>query len=286
MQSSPSRATLRCCPVTGWFGFHGSQGGWTRGGAYADERQTWLKQLSAAASPGLGVRLWPRSGLRQARWRTFSAGDRHLRPPRPHGLAARVHQPPLDLDRRCRRRRAACASPPGLRRATGAGCWSARRQDGRHQRDGRTGAGSGQHPGPGTDGVASHDRAGRTPARPAAHRRYRVRGPTRIEATARGASGWSFIVLRQAYDPAWLASVAGEAFAPLLADGLWNGYLLPVSDGAALTFEYAPQRWYDIGIVISAVTALGLAAGLVLVGAGFPRRGSLTWATLARLLRH
>ena len=97
-----------------------------------------------------------------------------------------------------------------------------------------------------------------------------ARGPTRIEATARDAGGWSFVVLREAYDPAWLAWVDGEAFAPLLADGLWNGYLVPVTDGAALTFEYAPQRWYDIGIAIAAVTAGGLATCLIITSANCP----------------
>jgi len=52
----------------------------------------------------------------------------------------------------------------------------------------------------------------------------------------------------------------------MLADGLWNGYVVPVTEGSELTFEYAPQRWYDLGIVISALSASALFVALVVVG--------------------
>ena len=270
-------------PVTGWFGFHGSQGGWTRGGAYADERQTWLKRLTReglqdwASDYGLGLAFVTPGDVREALVIDTPAH-------RDRAVWLRVFTSPrstwIDV----------AASQGSMRLTTRSATSGWRWMPVGPAADG----GVSVTAGPGLEAVSTLALAptGWRPttvqaAPPLVQPRIDVgvRGPTRIEATARGASGWSFIVLRQAYDPAWLGSVAGEAFAPLLADGLWNGYLLPVSDGAALTFEYAPQRWYDIGIVFSAVTAVGLAAGLVLVGAGLPRCGSLTWATLARLLR-
>lgn len=256
-------------PVTGWFGYHGSRGGWTRGGAYADERQSWLKRLGRedlhdwASDYGLGLAFATPEGEREAlRIRVPDDRDR--------AVWLRVFTSPrstwIDVATANSSARLATTSP-----TTG---W-------RWMRVGAATDGDiGVTAGPGLEAVSTLAlaptdwRPAISPASfalPQPRLKVSTREPTRIEATARGAGGWAFIVLRRAYDPAWLAWVEGEAFAPLLADGLWNGYFLPVSEDSAITFEYAPQRWYDLGIAIAAVTAGGVAASLIVTGIDFSR---------------
>ena len=260
-------------PVTGWFGFHGSQGGWTRGGAYADERQAWLKRLGReelhdwASDYGLGLAFATPGGEREAlRIRVPEDRDR--------AVWLRVFTSPrstwIDVA-------TANSSAPLTTTAPTTG-WRWMRVGGAEEGEISVTAG------PGLEAVSTLAlaptawRPTSAPASPAlVQPRIEVstREGTRIEATARGADGWAFIILRRAYDPTWLAWVDGQAFAPLLADGLWNGYFLPVSQGSAITFEYAPQPWYDLGIAIAAVTAGGLLASLTVTGVDFTRCRSM-----------
>ena len=256
-------------PITGWFGFHGSQGGWTRGGAYADERQSWLKRLGReglhdwASDYGLGLAFAKPGGEREAL--RIHIPDDHDRT-----VWLRVFTSPrstwVDVATASSSARLTTTAP-----TTG---W-------RWLRVGSAAEGDiGVTAGPGLEAVSTlalaptawRPTAAQTlPALVQPRLEVSTREPTRIEATAHGSGGWAFIVLRRAYDPAWLAWVDGEAFAPLLADGLWNGYLLPVTDGAEITFEYAPQRWYDLGIAIAAVAAGGLVASLAITCVDFSR---------------
>ncbi len=255
-------------PVTGWFGFHGSQGGWTRSGAYADERQAWLKRLARedladwASDYGLGLAFTKPNDEREAL--VIRAPD-----DRDRAVWLRVFTSPrstwIDV-----------ANGQGHARLT----TNASTTGWRWMRVGP--AANGQisvTAGPGLEAVSTLALTSiewRPTAAPAStvlvqpRLDVSMRESTRIEATARGASGWAFVLLRRAYDPAWLAWVDGEAFAPVLTDGLWNGYLLPVTDGAALTFEFAPQPWYDLGIAIAAVTAGGLIGCLAATSIDFP----------------
>ncbi len=243
-------------PITGWFGFHGSQGGWTRGGAYADERQSWLKRLGRedlhdwASDYGAGLAFAKPGGEREA-LRIQVPDDRD------RAVWLRVFTSPrstwIDVATASSSARLTTQAP-----TTG---W-------RWLRVGAAADGDiGVTAGPGLEAVSTlalapaawrPTAAQASPALVQPRLEVSTRQPTRIEATTRGSNGWTFIVLRRAYDPTWLAWVDGEAFAPLLADGLWNGYLLPVTDGVEITFEYAPQRWYDLGIAIAAVAAGGM----------------------------
>ncbi len=252
-------------PVTGWFGFHGSRGGWTRGGAYADERQSWLKRLGReglhdwASDYGLGL-AFAKPGDEREALRIHVPDDRD------RAVWLRVFTSPRSTwievaHGRDRARLTTSAATTGWR-------W---------MRVGAAAEGDiSVTAGPGLEAVSTlalaptawrPTAAQASPALVQPRLEVSTREPTRIEATARGANGWAFIVLRRAYDPTWLARVDGEAFAPVLADGLWNGYFVPVSDGSTITFEYAPQRWYDLGIAIAAVAAGGLAASLTITGA-------------------
>lgn len=271
--------SVELLPITGWFGFHGSQGGWTRGGAYADERQAWLKRLGRedlhdwASDYGLGLAFAKPGGEREA-LRIQVPDDRD------RAVWLRVFTSPrstwIDVSTASSSARLTTTAP-----TTG---W-------RWLRVGAAADGDiGVTAGPGLEAVSTlalapaawrPTAAQASPALVQPRLEVSTRQPTRIEAAARGAGGWAFIVLRRAYDPTWLAWVDGEAFAPVLADGLWNGYLLPVTDGAELTFEYAPQRWYDLGIAIAAVAAGGLAASLLLTCVD----GSRCWSTFRRASR-
>ncbi len=251
-------------PVTPWFGFHGTRSGWTRGSAYADERQAWLKHLERtglqdwAADYNLGLAFAISGGERQPLhldlsdapgrdvWiRTFSS-------PQSTWIEAAIGQDAI-------RRTTSSASTAWVWHLVG---------------EARSTTLS-IRAGPGLEAVSTvaltpkgwrpRRSATVTPLQqPALTVSERQR--TRIEAAAHTAEGLAFVVLREAYDPVWFAWVDGQAHAPMLADGLWNGYVVPVTEGSELTFEYAPQRWYDLGIVISALSASALFVALVVVG--------------------
>ena len=255
---------VQLLPVTSWFGFHGSQGGWTRGGAYADERQSWLKRLERtglkdwSADYGLGLAFAIPGGERQP----LALDLPNLRG---RDLWLRVFNSPISTWVE------ANTGQQTVRIATAAALtgwqWNL---------VGSLGSTTlSLSAGPGLEAVSTVALApsGWRPEAPATltplqQPRLEVSGRqrTRIEATASGAEGRSFLVLREAYDPAWLAWVDGRAVAPILTDGLWNGYALPLTDRTRIIFEYAPQRWYDIGIAISSVTALAMLSGLVAIG--------------------
>lgn len=247
-------------PVTPWFGFHSGRGGWTRGGAYADERQAWLKHLERidlqdwAADYNLGLAFATSGGQRQPLqldlpdaqgrdiWiRTFSS-------PQSSWIESAIGQDAIRLT-------TSSSSTGWVWQFVG---------------EARSTTLSIQA-GPGLEAVSTVALTPRgwrpqvpqalTPLRqPALNVSERQR--TRIEATVQATEGVAFVVLREAYDPVWLAWVDGRAYAPVLADGLWNGYVVPVTEESRLTFEYAPQRWYDIGIAISALSASALLVAL------------------------
>ncbi len=267
-------------PVTPWFGFHGARGGWTRGGAYADERQSWLKHLEQtglhdwAADYDLGLAFATSGGERQPL-------EVDLPNTQSREVWLRVFNSPdsMWIDA------AAGHETVRLTTASAATGW-----EWKFVGTPRSTKLSVQA-GPGLEAVSTVALApaGWRPATPLSTTRLARprldisdRQRTRIEATAHDAEGLAFIVLREAYDPVWLAWVDGQAYAPVLADGLWNGYVVPVTDGTKLTLEYAPQRWYDTGIVISIVAASGLLGGLALactpIGRAFAsgRRGPVS----------
>ena len=250
-------------PVTPWFGFHSARGGWTRGGAYADERQAWLKHLERsglqdwAADYNLGLAFAKSGGERQSLqldlpdaqgreiWiRTFSS-------PQSAWIESAIGQDAVRLT-------TSNASTAWVWQFVGEARYTT----------------LSIHAGPGLEAVSTIALTpkGWRPQIPAAATPLKQpvlniskRQPTRIEAAAQAPEGFAFVVLREAYDPVWLAWVNGQAYAPVLADGLWNGYVLPVTEGSRLTFEYAPQRWYDIGIAISALSASALLVSLAVV---------------------
>ena len=88
---------------------------------------------------------------------------------------------------------------------------------------------------------------------------YERLSATKYAASLASEQGLVFVLLREAYDPLWQAKADGRTINPVLADGLWNGYVVPAAKGVTqVTFEYAAQRWYDVGIGISLASVLTL----------------------------
>lgn len=101
------------------------------------------------------------------------------------------------------------------------------------------------------------------------HRRSLVQ----YQVTVSGAHGPFLLVLHEHFDPGWVARVGRQTLRPMLAGGVSNGYVItpPGPEPFTITLEYAPQRWYDAGIALSAGTGVAGLAALVL-GAWRQRR--------------
>ena len=254
--------SVQLLPVTPWFGFRGARGGWTRGGAYADERQSWFKRLQRedlqdwTSDYGLGLAYAAAGGERQPLVIDLSdSSDR--------GMWLRVFTSPISTWIDVTGPEHAVRLPTDSAQAT----WEWRLVGVPRAREISIQAGPGLEA---VSTVALAPSGWRPPTAlaitPLTQPRLEIsqRHRTRIEVTAYDAEGSAFVILRESYDPVWLATVDGRAYAPVLADGLWNGYIVPVSDARNITFEYAPQRWYDLGIGISTVTVSTLLIGFAL----------------------
>jgi arabinofuranan 3-O-arabinosyltransferase len=75
------------------------------------------------------------------------------------------------------------------------------------------------------------------------------------------------------WNAGWAARDQGEPVDPLVVDGWRQGWQLPVQ-GEELTVEFAPDRWYRLGLLVGGAVAAVLTA-LVLVGVLRRRRTSL-----------
>ena len=266
-------------PVTNWFGFSSRRGGWIRGGAYADERQSWLAELrrlgleSWSADYDLGIAFAPPGeardrmtiNTRDARGRTTvrteEAGARRIYTYDAPTVWLRVFTSPesdwLDIEWQGGGKRIDTNSLEAAWR------WFEIGAIGRET--------IAIVPGPGLAAVnavafapAGWSPEDRSPSVQFVHAEveYQRQSATRYAASLASEQGLVFVLLREAYDPLWRAKLDGRSIEPVLADGLWNGYVIPVVDRGVtnVTFEYAAQRWYDIGIGISSASALTLGA--------------------------
>ncbi len=266
-------------PVTDWFGFRSRRGGWIRGGAYADERQTWQAELrrlgleSWSADYDLGIAFAPPGEARDrmtidthdARGRTTAqteeSGPRRVYTYNAPTVWLRVFTSPesdwLDIEWQGGGKRIDTNSLEATWR------WVEIGAIGRET--------IAIVPGPGLAAVnaiaiapAGWSPEDRSPSVQFVHAEveYQRLSATRYAASLTSDRGLVFILLREAYDPLWRAKVDGGSIEPVLADGLWNGYVIPVAEGGVtnVTFEYAAQRWYDVGIGISLASALTLGA--------------------------
>ena len=256
-QSFAELGPSRVRPVTDWFGFRSRRGHWIRGGAYADERQSWQGELrrlgleSWSADYDLGIAFAP-PGAAQDRL-TVLTGDMY-------GQTAwlRVFTSPesdwIDIEWRGGGTRIDAHSPESTWRWVKVGAIESET--------------IGLVPGPGLAGVnaiafvpAGWSPNDRSPSSSFVEAKveYERLSATKYAAGLASEPGLVFVLLREAYDPLWQAKADGRTIKPVLADGLWNGYVVPAEEGVTqVTFEYAAQRWYDVGIGISLASALTL----------------------------
>lgn len=266
-------------PVTDWFEFRSRRGGWIRGGAYADERQSWQAELhrlgleSWSADYDLGIAFAPPGeardrmtiNTRDARGRTTvrteEAGASRIYTYHAPTVWLRVFRSPesdwIDLEWRNGRKRIETRSPEPAWRWVEIGAIGSET--------------IAVVPGPGLAAVnavafapAGWSPEDRSPPVQFVHAEveYQRLSATRYAASLTSEQGLVFVLLREAYDPLWRAKLDGRSIKPVLADGLWNGYVIPVAEGGVtnVTFEYSAQRWYDVGIGISLASALTLGA--------------------------
>ena len=256
-QSFAELGPSRVKPVTDWFGFRSRRGRWIRGGAYADERQSWQAQLD-----WLGLESWEADYDLKIAFAPPGAGRERLNVStgdmRGQTAWLRVFTSPesdwIDVDGQDGETRIEAHSPQSAWRWVKIGVVESER--------------IGIVPGP---GLAAVNAIAFTPAGWSPDDRsppgqfveakveYERLSATRYAASLASEQGLVFVLLREAYDPLWRASTGGRTIKPVLADGLWNGYVVPVAGGVTqVTFEYAAQRWYDVGIGISLASALTL----------------------------
>ena len=258
-QSFAELGPSRVRPITDWFEFRSRRGRWIRGGAYADERQSWQAELrrlgleSWSADYDLGIAFAPPGAARDRL--TVLTGDMH-------GQTAwlRVFTSPesdwIDIEWRGGGTRIEAHSPESAWRWVRVGVIESQT--------------IGIVPGPGLAAVnaiafapAGWSPDDRSPSDSfvKAKVEYERLSATRYAASLVSERGLVFVLLREAYHPLWRAKADGRTIKPVLADGLWNGYVVPAKEGVTkVRFEYAAQRWYDVGIGISLASALTLGA--------------------------
>lgn len=93
--------------------------------------------------------------------------------------------------------------------------------------------------------------------------------PTRYVVSVQDVSQPFFLILHEHFDPGWLAQVGQTTIHPVLTNGISNGYPISELGTYSIVIDYAPQRWYDAGIIVS-LTSGSLA--MVYVAGWRPRR--------------
>lgn len=124
------------------------------------------------------------------------------------------------------------------------------------------------HPAQAPEGVSSPPRSPRErePGGAVPRLSWRRLSPVQYQVTVTDAQGPFLLVLHEQFDPGWVARAGGRTLRPVLADAVSTGFVLapPGPQPFTVTLEYAPQRGYDAGIVLSALTAAALLALLAL----------------------
>ena len=255
-QSFGELGPSRVKAVTDWFGIRSRRGGWVRGGAYANERQSWQLQLrmlgleSWAADYDLGVAFAPPGSARDPLTVQSDnmSGDE---------VWIRVFTSPssdwIDIAWRGGGTRIDTNSAGSIWRWAKIGTVESETID----IDAGPGLAAVNAVAFAPRGWSPNDRSqsGRF-AEPEVE--YEQLSATEYVATLGSARGLAFLLLREAYDPLWQASVQGLTIRPVLADGLWNGYVIPVDGATRVRFSYSAQPWYDAGIAISSASAVTL----------------------------
>jgi len=60
----------------------------------------------------------------------------------------------------------------------------------------------------------------------------------------------------ESYDPLWVCYVNGEKIHSIPLYGVINGFYINQTGYLEITIEYEPQRWFNLGCIISLTTLL------------------------------
>src|SRR3989344_631093 len=101
---------------------------------------------------------------------------------------------------------------------------------------------------------------------------YKFVNPTTYEASVRNAKKGDVLVFSEGFDKDWIAKsskfkVQSSKFGNL------NSFVLPEGGGYELMIYYEPQKWVNIGLIISTLTLLSLISAIFVVYSPHGRKG-------------
>ena len=79
-------------------------------------------------------------------------------------------------------------------------------------------------------------------------------GPTRYKLEIRDARSPFLLVFSEAFSEDWELSVDGKKITPVPVNTLLNGYAIDKEGTYEIRLEYRPQRWVDLGFIVSVLT--------------------------------
>jgi hypothetical protein len=91
--------------------------------------------------------------------------------------------------------------------------------------------------------------------------KYDRLSPSKITAEINASNPFT-LLLSEAYDENWEAQVNGKIIQPISVFSL-NGFNIDQTGLSTVIIEYKPQKWFDYGLAVSAVTLLGCIAILL-----------------------
>jgi arabinofuranan 3-O-arabinosyltransferase len=75
-----------------------------------------------------------------------------------------------------------------------------------------------------------------------------------------GPGAQSYLELHQNANPGWIATLHGRPLGPVQLDGWQQGFVVPAGAGGLISLTFAPDRFYHVWIILSAIGALALMA--------------------------
>lgn len=82
---------------------------------------------------------------------------------------------------------------------------------------------------------------------------FKKLNPTKISVVVSSAKPF-MLILKEAYDPNWIAHVEGKIYNPIPIFSTMNGFQIDRSGKVEIMIEYGPQQTFEIGVIISIIT--------------------------------
>lgn len=87
---------------------------------------------------------------------------------------------------------------------------------------------------------------------------YRVINPTKYQLTVSNAKKGDKIIFTDSFDSHWQITIDGQEVSAQPYENMLNSFILPRSGSYTMELFYTPQKWVDIGLVISLLTAISI----------------------------